>query len=162
MTPFRTWRNTKHKLICNTVSHHRHNNSPTQFPNQNPPNPTYELIVGPSSSAWWRRRRWRVSLCSLSFAFFLPLLELDLLVFLLLGLLVGFCHHRAIAIELKQRSHRPQRPGMNKMERSCGCQDAFFSVSLLPLSCIIMGCPIEWSQGSKDVVLNLFGDQIKR
>ena len=86
-----------------------------------PTNPTYEPIVDPSRSATTTTMASFSSL-SLSFAFYLPLLELDLLVFLLLGLLVGFCRcrARAIAIELKQRSHRPRRPGTNKMETICG------------------------------------------
>ena len=83
-------------------------------------------IKTPTNPSWTypaqlRRRWWRVSRRFLSLLlFYLPLLELDLLVFLLLGLLVGFCCRRAIAIELKQRSHRPRRPGTNKMETICG------------------------------------------
>ena len=86
-----------------------------------PTNPTYEPIMDRSSSATTMAMVSFLSL-SLSFAFYLPLLELDLLVFLLLGLLVGFCRcrARAIAIELKERSHRPRRPGTNKMEMICG------------------------------------------
>ena len=40
--------------------------------------------------------------------------------FWFMGLLVGFCHHRATAIELKQISHDCRQPRMNKMERFCG------------------------------------------
>ena len=89
----------------------------TQFPNQNP----HELGIWTHREPIKLRGNSEFLFTFFLLCFFLAIVGFGFVgVFFVTGIIGGFYHRWATAIELKQISHRCRQPGTNKMERFCG------------------------------------------